>query len=141
MVRPPYSTRTQRYVRARAEANMLGAVQVLRRAKSAMDTTTLVVTTAILETVYAGKARIYSETQGAALFVGESVQPISAVTVSLPYDADGIHADDVVLVTSFGSDPELENDAFLVKDVGGGGLIRATRTLSCVAYQANRWWE
>jgi hypothetical protein len=141
MGRPPYSARTLAYARSRLADNMLGAIQVLRRAVPTLDSTSLVLTTTVATTVYDGKARIYSSNGGAPIFVGEGIIAVTATTVSLPHDAPEIKVDDIVLVTSFGADVQLQDDTYTVKDVAGGGLMRATRQLSCQAYQANRWWE
>ena len=141
MARPPYSSRTLAYVRARATANMLDTVRVLRRAAPVLDEDTLLLTTSVGATIYQGAARIYNDVQGAALIVGESVQATSATTISLPWTATGVHVDDIVLVLTSATDTDLVGDAFLVKDVTDGGLLRSTRALSCVAYQASRWWE
>lgn len=141
MGRPPYSARTLAYLRSRLNDNMLGQLQVLRRAQPTLDTDSLLLTTKVATTVYAGKARIYSSNGGAPIYVGEGIIAVTATTVSLPFDAPEIKVDDIVLVSSFGADPQLVADTYTVKDVAGGGLMRATRQLSCQAYQANRWWE
>lgn len=141
MVRPPVSSRTQRYVRARARANMLGVVQIIRAVKPTYDAITLLMTAASAQTVYEGAARIYAAQASAPIYVGEGIIATTGTIVSLPYDAAVPKVDDIVVVVTFGSDPALETDTLLIKDVGGGGLIRATRQLACVAYQANRWWE
>lgn len=141
MARPPASSRTQRYVRARALANMTAQVRIVRAAKATMDTTSLHLTAVLASTIYEGVARVYSTQGSAPIYAGEGIIATSGTQVSLPYDAAIPRVDDVVLVLAFGSDPELADDTFQVKDVGGGGLIRATRLLTCVAYQANRWWE
>lgn len=140
MSRPPYSSRTQAYVRARALANMLGQVRIIRPTRSGMDSN-LLITSIEASLIYTGPARIYATNGGGALIVGEGITQTSSTTISLPYDAAAPHIDDVVLVLSFGADTELADDAYTVRDVGGGGLLRATRQLSCTAYQANRWWE
>lgn len=141
MTRPPASTRTLAYVRARARANMLGSIQIFRLLAPTMNSSTLIMTTGTPTEVYSGPARIYTETQGGAVIVGESVLQTAATTISLPYNAALPKIDDVAVVISFGSDPELEDDAYQIKAVGAGGLIRATRQLQVMAYRANRWWE
>lgn len=139
--RPPVTSRTLAYVRRRAEAAMTGTVKVLSLIAPTYDDNTLIMTTGVATQIYQGVARIRTELAGGAIVAGDSVIQTSATTVSLPYDAAVPKIDDIVVVLSFGADTELEDDVFQIKDVGGGGLIRATRQLQVVAYRANRWWE
>jgi hypothetical protein len=139
--RPPYSTRTLRYVRQRALANMLGQVRVLHVVPPVYDENTLVATGGVATVLYSGRARIYTEQASAAIFTGEAVIQTGATIISLPYNAAVPKVDDIVIVDSFGADTDLEDDVFSITDVGGGGLMRATRQLSVKAYRANRWWE
>lgn len=136
----PVSLRTLAYVRARARIAMTGRVRVVRWTEPVMGAD-LRITAIAPTTIYEGVARIASVAAGAALIVGEAIQPTSATTVYIPHDAPIPRVDDVVLVLEFTPDGELVSDAFHVRDVAGGGLLRASRQLTCVAYQASRWWE
>lgn len=140
-MRPPYSARTLTYVRRRAMANMLATVRVLHLVPAVYDEVTLKATSGTAQVLYAGQARVYTEQGSAAIFTGEQVIQTSSTVVSLPWDAPVPKIDDVVVVDDYGPDTELEEDTWLITDVGGGGLMRATRQLSVKAYAANRWWE
>lgn len=139
--RPPLTTRTQSFVRARAMANMTGQVRILRMVRPSMDDLTLLVTAAQAQLIYQGKARIRALQGGGMLIVGEEQISTRSTAISIPFDAPVPHVDDVVLVDSYGTDTDLATKAFLIKDVDGGGLIRAVRTLTCSVYEASRWWE
>lgn len=140
-MRPPYTARTQTYARARATANMLASVRILRIQKPDMDDLTLIVTAALSETVYDGVARITTVNPAGVLTVGEEQISTRSTNVSIPYDSSVPRVDDVVIVDSYGSDTDLGERAFQIKGVDGGGLLRAVRTLSCVVYTESRWWE
>lgn len=141
MTRPPYTTRTQRYVRARARGNMSAAIRILRVTVTAMDADTLLITAPAAVLIYSGIARITTLNPGGLLSVGEEQISTRSTQVSIPYDASVPHVDDIVVVDSYGSDENLSERTFQVKGVDGGGLIRAVRTLSCVSYFESQWWE
>lgn len=135
------SDRTRAYVRKRVLEAMTANVTIYRMVKPALDTNTLFVTATSAETIYTGAARIRQVTGGAPIIVGEEQLSVAGTAISIPFDAALPRADDIVVVSSFGPDEELETRAFLVRDVDAGGLIRAARTMTCAIYEESRWWE
>lgn len=141
-MRKPFSARTQKYVRARAEANMTVTIRVLRmRAAPVLNQTTLVVTSAAPTTVYAGKANVHTASGAGATTVGEIAVDTRSTAISIPYNAPVPRQDDLVIVDAGSSDTDLNTRAFQVRDVDGGGLLQAVRTMSCVGYYESRYWE
>lgn len=140
MSRPPYSARTQAVARAQMLADMLAQIRIVRTKLSPLDDA-LVHTAVLVETVYTGVARITTVNPTGVLTVGEEQISTRSTNVSIPYDAAVCKVSDIVVVDSYGSDTDLAERAFQVKGVDGGGLLRANRVLSCVAYFESRWWE
>lgn len=137
----PFTPRTQAYVRRRVLADMTAVIRVLRVLNPALDPISLIMTSGTQEVIYSGRARIRAVSGGGSIIAGEEVIATSNTSISIPFDAALPRVDDVVLVDTFGSDIEQVTRAFLVRDVDGGGLLRAMRTMTCTAYQGSRWWD
>ena len=135
------SDRTRSYVRKRTLDAMTAQVTIYRMHKPEMDPTSLLIISDTAETIYTGQARIRQVSGAAPILVGEEQLTLAGTAVSIPYDAALPRVDDIVVVDSFGTDTELVSRAFQVRDVDGGGLIRAVRTMTCTLYNESRWWE
>lgn len=142
MKRPPFSARTQAYARNRAEANMLDQITVLRmRAEPVFDPTTMLVTSAPPTTVYTGIARVHTARGAGVTVIGDVAVDTRTIAISIPFNAPVPRQDDLVIVNSDESDSDMQARAFQVRDVDGGGLLRAIRTMSCTGYNESHWWE
>ena len=141
-MRRPYSARTQAYTRKRAEANMITPIKILRmRGNPVTNSTTLVTTPAAPVTIYEGKALVHAARGAGFTSIGEIQVDTRSTSISIPMSAPVPQQDDLVIVTSSATDPDLNAAAFQIRDVDGGGFLAAVRTLSCVGYEESHWWE
>lgn len=142
MTRPAVSMRTLAYIRRRVLMAMTAEITILRMVRPDLDGNSLLVTSGVASTIYTGNARIRNVGSGGPIIVGEETVSTSNTLISIPFDAVVPRIDDVVLVGDYGpEDTDLNDRAFQIKDVDGGGLLRAVRTLSCSKYEESRWWE
>lgn len=139
MTRPPFTLRTQRYVRARALADMLDTIRIVRTGRGTLDETTLQMGMTSLSIVYEGEARIATASGGGVVMVADETLDTQNTNIYVPYQVVA-QQDDVVLVLSDQSDTDNVSRAFRVMDVDNGGLLRMARTLTCTGYHGSRFW-
>lgn len=119
------------YLRAQASALMSSQVRVRRPAVPVYSATTGYAVGTTSETGYVGLAHIHPAAGGAATYVGDQLVGMMQVTVSLPWDASPVPAEEDQVYIEATDDPALVGRTLRVVDVSKGGIGFAVRELSC----------
>lgn len=137
----PVSAYASAYARRRVQSYMTATGRILRMGALSEDQVTGVVSSGVPTTLYTGKMRIWSVSASGVLVLGEADIDTRTTYVTIPFATVVPRTDDIVIVDDFGSDEDLETKTFRVIGVDGGGLTRASRRLTVVAWQQSREWD
>jgi hypothetical protein len=141
-------------IRARTEGSMDGLVTILRGKPGTLNKATGRVSgitdarqiygdpvaAGTIGTV-GGKARVHTVTGQGSLSLGPGQIDVRQTTVSIPWDADPVYRDDIVLVRSAGRDSSLTGATLRVVEVAGGTLFGDARRLSCTLWGRSAYWD
>ena len=135
------TTFSRRYVARRAQEVMIDTVAIHRPSAGAFSTATGMTTAGETVKIYQGKARIYSVTGPQVINIGEADLSMRQTNISIPADASPVpRRDDIVVIFEAVSDEDLQDRAFRVIDVEGGGLVRAVRRMLCTGIEESASW-
>lgn len=138
--RPRIPSRGITYLRAAVRANMADQIKVVRPAVPVYSPSTGYAVGTTSQTGYIGQGHVHQTDPSGSIQLGDGVEALAVVSVTIPYDAAPIpHNEDhvVVLSVGLGNDPSLVGETLRIINVSGGGIGFVTRTLTCTFVQAN----
>jgi hypothetical protein len=93
--------------------------------------------------IYEGPARIHAVAGQGDIAVGEGELSTRQVVISIPWDATPVPLQNDLVIVGDDSirDPDLNGEAYQVREVSGGSLFGDARRLSCVGWHGNRYWS
>lgn len=125
------------YLRAQATALMPSQVTIKRPAVTGYNPATGLAIGVTGTTGYSGAAHIHPTKPGGASYAADSLQEISQVQVSIPWNATPVpHEEDQVLVVA-DTDPALVGKTLRIVEVVKGGIGFAVRVLVCTFVEPN----
>lgn len=140
MQRPGIPSAGVAYLRKVVTDGMVDAIAVVRPDVPTYDETGFATGTITNTPGYIGPAHVHVTSQSETITVGDTMEPMAVVQVSIPFDASPVpRNEDHVLVTALGplGDPSLFGETLRIVNVSGGGLGFISRTLTCVFEQAS----
>jgi hypothetical protein len=141
MNRPGIPSTGVDYLRRVVQDGMTDSIRVLRPDIPTYDETTGYATGVSKDDLgYIGPAHVHVAGQSAPVAVGDTVEPMAIIEVTIPFDAAPVpRNEDHLIILSIGAlgDAALANESLRIINVSGGGLGFITRTLTCTFEQAN----
>jgi hypothetical protein len=132
----------QNYVRDRAQDHMTAEVTIYRHADAIdFSIVTGIATLPPRQSIYVGKARIWTGDSGASMIIGESEIAMLSTNISIPLDAVTIHKDDIIVVDENPPYEVMTGEGFRVMSVNAGGLIGSTQRTQCISLADSATWE
>lgn len=131
----------RQYVRSRAQDHMNSTVSIYRDAGSIFDDTDGSFQVTTNDPYYTGKARIWLSNAGSAVVIGEADITTTITNISIPFSVTSPQKDDIVVIDDNPNMESLENIAYRVTAVDGGGFIGATQRMTCVALTDSAIWN
>lgn len=128
------------YLRQATAAAMVDTIKVLTPNVPVYDTATGRATGSTHTAGYVGKAHIHPSSPDGTLTLGDGVEAMALISVTVPYDISPVPSNgDHVVVTAVGasSDASLVGETLRIINVSGGGIGYITRTFTCTFAQAN----
>lgn len=125
------------YLRTQATALMPSTVTIKRPGITSYDATTGLAT-GITESVgYTGVAHIHPASPGNASYSADSLQEITQVQVSIPWNASPVPREEDHVEIDTDSDPALVGKTLRIVEVVKGGIGFAVRVLICTFVEPN----
>lgn len=133
---------SRQYIARRALGAMVDRISINRPGDVQLNPTTGMNVAVAGEEIYQGQARIYSVSGPQVVDLGEADIALRMTYVSIPSDWLPVpQRDDIITVLEARSDEGLQDKAFRILDVDGGGLVRAVRRMQCVSWEENSSWR